>query len=109
MAEADNVVYVRLSLATPKAGHEEDVARMDDDLMRFFASQPGYLNGYRITGGDAIAGRIGRLSLWRSDRDADAAAQTDHVLSIRSEILLLIADERHIEYSWTAQTFEPTA
>ncbi len=106
---ADDVVYVRLSLATPKAGHEEDVARMDDELMRYFASQPGYLHGYRITGGDAVAGRIGRLSMWRSDHDADAAAQTDHVLSIRSEILLLIADERHIEYSWTARTFEPPA
>jgi hypothetical protein len=106
MADGD-VVYVRLSMATPRAGHEDDVARMDDELMRFFAKQPGYLHGYRITGGDAIAGRIGRLSLWRSEHDADAAAQTEHVLAIRSELLLVIADERHIEYSWTAKPFEP--
>ena len=106
---ADNVVYVRLSLARPRPGHEEQAAKIDDELMRFFASQPGYLHGYRITGGDSIAGRIGRLTLWRSDDDADRAAQTAHVLAVRSELLLLIEEQQHIEDSWVAQAYEPAS
>jgi quinol monooxygenase YgiN len=105
----DNVVYVRLSLARPRPGHEEQVAKMDDELMRSFAAQPGYLHGYRITGGDSVGGRIGRLTLWRSDQDADRAAQTTHILAVRSELLLLIEDQQHIEDSWVAQTFEPAS
>jgi hypothetical protein len=105
----DKVVYVRLSLAKPRPGSEDKVAKIDDELMRFFASQPGYLHGYRITGGDSVGGRIGRLTLWRSDQDADRAAQTAHVLAVRSELLLLIEDQQHIEDSWVAQTFEPAS
>jgi len=106
---ADNVVYVRLSLAKPRPGSEDKVAKIDDELMRFFASQPGYLHGYRITGGDSVVGRIGRLTLWRSDQDADRAAQTAHVLAVRSELLLVIEEQAHIEDSWVAQTFEPAS
>ena len=106
---ADTVVYVRLSLARPRPGHETQVAKIDQDLMRFFAGQPGYLHGYRITGGDSTGGRIGRLTLWRSDQDADRAAQTAHVLAVRSELLLLIEDEQHVEDSWVAQAFEPAS
>ena len=106
---ADNVVYVRLSLVMPRPGNEQEVAKMEEGLIRFLATQPGYLHGYRITGGDSIAGRIGRLTLWRSDHDADHAAQTDHVLAVRSELLLLIDEEEHTEDSWVARAFEPAS
>jgi len=105
---AENV-YVRLSLVQPKAGHEQQVLQMEADLIKYLAGRPGYLHGYQITGGDSIAGRIGRLTLWRSDHDADHAAQTDHVLAVRSELLMLIEDEEHIEDSWIAQAFEPAS
>lgn len=103
---ADTRVYVRLSLAQPKAGNEVEVARIEDDLMAFFAKQPGYLHGYQILGGDS-QGRVGRLTLWASDQHADHAAQTDHVLAQRSELLMLIEEDTHVEDSWIAREVQP--
>jgi hypothetical protein len=103
---ADNLVYVRLSLAEPKEGKEAQVARIEDDLMAYFAKQPGYVNGYQIIGGDSD-GRIGRLTLWESDQAADHAAQTAHVLAQRSELLMLIEGDIHVEDSWIARVVEP--
>lgn len=99
---AEQLLYVRLSLAQAKPGNEAAVAKIEDDLMAFFAKQPGYVRGYQITGGDS-AGRVGRLTLWESDHHADQAAQTPHVLAQRSELLLLIEDDVHVEDSWAAR------
>jgi hypothetical protein len=38
--------------------------------------------------------------------DADQAAQSQHVLSLRSELLLLIEEGSHVEHSYEA--FDPT-
>ena len=105
----DSVVYVRLSLVKPRAGNEQRVAKMEEGLIRHLAGLPGYLHGYQITGGDSIEGRIGRLTLWRSDQDADHAAQTDHVLAIRSELMMLVEDGERVEDSWVAQAYEPAS
>ena len=103
MANAvDSLVYVRLSLSEAKAGREAEVATIEDDLMAFFAKQPGYLQGYQIVGGDS-EGRVGRLTLWESDQHADQAAQTPHVLAQRSELLMLIEGDLHVEDSWIAR------
>jgi quinol monooxygenase YgiN len=106
MAE-NNVVYVRLSLALAKPGHEAEVDRLENDLMAFFAKQPGYIHGYRITHDNAETGRIGRLTVWRDEQAADNAAQTDHVLAVRSELQMLIEEEQHAERSWVASAVEP--
>jgi hypothetical protein len=105
---AGSPLYVRLSLARPKAGNESGVARIEEDLMAFFAKQPGYLHGYQIVGGDS-EGRVGRLTLWESGQHADQAAQTEHVLAQRSELLMLIEDETHVEDSWVAHEVEAAA
>lgn len=98
----EQLVYVRLSLSKAKAGREDQVAKIEDDLMAFFAQQPGYVHGYQIIGGDS-EGRLGRLTLWESDSHADMAAQTAHVLAQRSEMLRLIEGDVHIEDSWSAR------
>jgi hypothetical protein len=95
-------IYVRISLAQPHMGNEAALAKIDDDLMEFFAQQPGYIHGYRIVGGD-VEGRVGRLTIWNSEEDASNAAQTDHVLALRSQLLLLIDEDSHVEDSWTAR------
>lgn len=102
VSAADDRLYVRLSLSKAKPGNEQEAAKIEDDLMSFFAQQPGYVRGYRILGGDS-EGRGGRLTLWESNQAADQAAQTDHVLAQRSELLLLIDDETHVEDSWIAR------
>lgn len=102
MAEgAGKLIYVRMSLVKAKAGSEPAVAKIEDDLMAYFAKQPGYIHGYQIMGGDSD-GRVGRLTLWESDQVADKAAQTPHVLAQRSELLLLIEGNMHVEDSWEA-------
>jgi hypothetical protein len=42
-----------------------------------------------------------------SEHDADHAAQTDHVLAQRSQLLMLIEDDTHVEDSWIARVVEP--
>jgi hypothetical protein len=96
------LVYVRMSLVKAKPGNEAAVAMIEDDLMAFFAKQPGYIHGYQIFAGDS-EGRVGRLTLWESDHAADHAAQTPHVLAQRSELLLLIEGNMHVEDSWEAR------
>jgi hypothetical protein len=98
----DRLVYVRLSLVKAKAGSEAAVTAIEDDLMAFFTKQPGYIHGYQIIGGDSD-GRVGRLTLWESDHAADQAAQTAHVLAQRSELLMLIEGDVHVEDSWVAR------
>ena len=96
--------YVRLSLMNPKPGEDDRVSALQDGLLSWLPGQPGYVRGYKLISGDP-QGRIGRLGVWRSEHDADTAAQSAHVLSVRSELMGLIEEDSHIERSYTA--FDP--
>ena len=98
---ADATFYVRLSLVTAKPGEEERVSQMMDGLLEFLATQPGYVRGYKLirTYPDP---RTGRITVWKSEQDADHAAQTQHILSVRSELMQLVEEDFHIERSYTA-------
>ncbi|MEX0786810.1 MAG: hypothetical protein WD939_09250 [Dehalococcoidia bacterium] len=93
--------YVRLSLMNPNPGEDEKVSELLDDMLAYLPGCDGYVRGYKLTSGDP-QGRIGRLGVWRSEEDADRAANTQHVLSVRSELLLHIEEDSHIERSYTA-------
>lgn len=80
--------YVRVSLVTPKAGHRDEVMRIEEQLIAYFLSQPGFQEAYRLTSPD----RVGRVSVWDSQTDADNAATSQHVLSLRSQMLPMITD-----------------
>ena len=97
----DATFYVRLSLMVPKPGKLDEVLEIHRKLVEWLAGQPGFVRGYVITGDHW--GRVGHLNVYRSERDADRVAQTDHVLAIRSELLRLIDDESHVERFYTAQ------
>jgi heme-degrading monooxygenase HmoA len=94
--------YVRLSLLKPRPGHEADVAAMMDDLVGFYRSQRGFVTGYKLTAADET-GDIGRVTVWRSEADADEAAQTTHVLSRRSELASMTLDESREERGFHAE------
>ncbi len=96
--------YVRLSLMNPRPGQDESVSAIMDGLLEHFTTQPGYVRGYKLLSGDP-QGRIGRVTVWQSEAIADQAANTQHVLSARSELLQLIEENSHIERSYTA--FDP--
>ena len=98
---ADATFYVRLSLMKPKPGEEKLVAGLMDNLLEFFADQPGFERGYALLEGD-LRGRVGRITLWESEGQADHAANTQHVLTVRAEIMQRIEEDSHIERSYTA-------
>ena len=93
--------YIRISLMQAKRGHADDVARIMEHLLAFYRGQPGYIDGYLLRSADDI-GDIGRVTIWRTVADADATAQTPHVLSERSELPPLIDEESHVERSFEA-------
>ncbi len=98
---ADATFYVRLSLVQPKEGADDQISAMQDDLLQFFATQPGYVRGYKLIR-QFPDPRIGRISVWQSESDADNAAGSQHVLSVRSELIQLIEAEPQIERAYTA-------
>ncbi|MCH7811082.1 MAG: antibiotic biosynthesis monooxygenase [Chloroflexi bacterium] len=100
----DATFYVRLSLMNPKRGQDERVSQIMDDLLEFFITQPGYVRGYRLLSGDQQQ-RVGRITVWESESAADRAANTQHSLSARSELLPIIEEDSHVERSYTA--FDP--
>jgi len=93
--------YVRISFMNPKPGSEELVAGLMDNLLKFFVDQPGYVRGYALLDGDP-QGRVGRITVWQSEEDADRAANTQHVLTVRAEIMQRMEQDSHIERSYTA-------
>ena len=93
--------YVRLSLMSPKEGMLDEVLELHRKLVEWLPGQPGFVRGYLIVEGDP-QGRVGHLNVYRAEQDADRAAQTEHVLSLRSEMMLLIEDDSHVERSYTA-------
>lgn len=98
---AEATFYVRLSLMNALPGNEERVSQIQDELLTFLIGKPGYVRGYKLTSGDP-QGRIGRLGVWRAEHDAEAQANDEHVLSLRSEMLRLIEKDSHAEHSYTA-------
>ena len=98
---ASATLYVRLSLMNPRPGEEKLVAGLMDNLLEFFAEQAGYVRGYALLDGDP-QGRVGRITLWESEEQADHAANTQHVLTVRAEIMQRIEEDSHIERSYTA-------
>ncbi len=98
---AEATFYIRISLMHAKPGSEELVAGLMDNLLTFFADKPGYVRGYALLEGDP-RGRVGRFTLWRSEEEADQAANTQHVLTVRSEIMQLVEEDSHVERSFTA-------
>ncbi|HZP58568.1 MAG TPA: antibiotic biosynthesis monooxygenase [Dehalococcoidia bacterium] len=99
------MLYIRMSLMTPRAGSEHDVAAIMDDLVAYYGKQPGFVKGYKLMAADE-SGDIGRITVWRSQEAADATAQTEHVLAKRSELAPLLVPESHIERSFHAEEGE---
>ena len=96
--------YVRVSFMRPRlAERAGELQHMLEDLLQFFKTQPGFVEGYLLKAMDGT-GRLGRLTVWESDRDAGQAAQHQHVMAVRSRIRYLTDDESdiHLEAGFEA-------
>jgi len=102
--ETTDSVYVRLSLMRPRRGEREHALALLDELIEFFSLQPGYLDAYTLASPEEDGrDEIGRLTLWREDRDADRVATTPHVLSLRADLLRCVEDGSDVERSFHAK------
>lgn len=89
--------YVRFSLMRPRQGQEARARELIDSLVEYYQQQPGYLTGYRLEPVDSD-GFIGRMGVWASEAEANAAAQQEHDLALRSQLNLAVTN--HSEYSF---------
>lgn len=101
---SDATFYVRLSLSLAKPGMEEQVLKLHHNLVESLRGQPGHVRGYVIVDGDPD-GRVGHLNVYESEAAADHVAQTQHILSVRAELLQFTDEDAHVERSWTV--FDP--
>ena len=60
------------------------MARITDRLLSEYAKQPRFVTGYKVRSVDGT-GQVGRVTVWESSENADATAQLDHVLALRSD------------------------
>jgi hypothetical protein len=88
-----NVYYLRLSLARPREGRNDEVQRLEEDLLSFFAAQEDFVSGYRLTACEGSR-EVGRITVWKREEAAERAATTDHVMAVRSELLAATEEER---------------
>jgi len=86
----------------PKPGKEFEVAAIMDDLVTFYKQHEGFVDGYKLLAADETAD-IGRVTIWRSEVDADRTAQSTHVMSRRSDLMPLIEEGSHEERSFVAE------
>ena len=89
--------YVRVSLMRPKPGEDARARELIDTLIAYYRQQPGYLSGMRLEPSDS-AGFIGRMGLWASEADANAAAQHEHDLALRAQLGSVVTE--HSEYAF---------
>ncbi len=87
--------YVRFTLLTPRDGNRERVQQLQDQLLAFFAAQPGFEDGYRLTSND----RLGRVTVWSTESEADAVANSQHVLALRSQLLPLVENDQELAFT----------
>ena len=97
--------YVRISLMTPKSGHEAEAAAIIDDLLGFYQQQPGFVTGYKLASADE-KGEMGRVTVWRSEHEAEAAAQSNHNLSRRAELIPIVTDDDERSFHAADQSTE---
>ncbi len=80
-----------------RSGEEPRVRDLLDQLVAYYAQQPGYIVGYRLEPTEP-EGYIGRIGIWQREEDAQHAAQTEHDLALRSQLNMSVAE--HTEYSF---------
>ena len=96
------MTYIRVSTMTPLAGREEEASQVNQELVDFYRMQEGCISCHFVKAADN-SGEHGRISLWASERAADAAATQERSLQLRSRLHLLLR-RGHQDRSFTAAT-----
>jgi len=95
------VSFVRVTYVVPRDGQVDRVREQLTKISAFFAEQPGYIEGYLLLPHEgASPPALGRFGVWESDKAAEDAAQAEHGMALRSELLRLIVEESHLELTF---------
>ncbi|MCA9825565.1 MAG: antibiotic biosynthesis monooxygenase [Dehalococcoidia bacterium] len=94
--------YIRISIARPRPGQEKRLAELQQAIADYSAKQPGCDRSYVLRPHDH-SGEIARISIWDNESQAEAAANSDHMLSLRSELNLAAAEGGHSERAFSDQ------
>jgi quinol monooxygenase YgiN len=92
--------YVRISIARPRAGQEQRLAELQQSIADFVAKQPGCERSYVLRPHDN-SGEVARITIWDNESQAEAVANSDHMLSMRSELNLAAAEGGHTERAFS--------
>lgn len=93
--------YVRLSIARPRHGYEQRLEEIMRELTQFATTQPGCIEAFLMKPTDG-SGEVARLVIYKSEEDAEHAANTDHVLALRSE-LHIASEPGHVERAFITE------
>ncbi|MEX0683672.1 MAG: hypothetical protein WD904_13165 [Dehalococcoidia bacterium] len=94
------MAYVRVSTMKPQSGSEEDVRKLNEELVAFYRSRPGCIASHFIAAADE-SGEQGRVTFWESESLANSAATNDHSMFLRSRLHLLV-EHGHLDRSFHA-------
>ena len=85
-SKGGSVVIGRQSVFFVTPEHERQVGELLDQLEASAAALPGYVMGFRYRA-TTNPGEFGRISVWHSQDDANTAAQNQHIMALRSQVM----------------------
>jgi hypothetical protein len=92
----------------PKANRIAEAGQLLDAVAHLCEGQQGFLKGYRLEQADD-SGMIGRVTIWTDEHSADAVAQTDRMLALRSSLNQVVRKGSHQERGfWAYDTSLPS-
>ncbi len=87
--------YIRVSIAKPRKGQEARLEELMTKLEGIIRQQPGCTASYLLKPHDD-SGEIARIAIYENEHLAEAAANINDVMAIRSEIHLA-SEPGHVE------------
>ena len=92
--------YIRLSIVHPHKGEAARVEKLMRELADAAKATPGCTASYLLSAHDQ-SGEIARIAVYETEAAANAAANSQHMLSVRSELHLHI-DPGHVERGFSS-------
>jgi quinol monooxygenase YgiN len=81
--------YIRLTVAKPTRGNEARLEELMRKLGDLSESQPGFISGYLLRPKDD-SGEIARVAIYEDEAAAEATANSQSWMALRSEIHLCV-------------------
>jgi quinol monooxygenase YgiN len=94
------MAYVRLSVVQPRRGEAARVEHIMRELADSARTTPGCTASYLLKAHDD-SGEIARIAIYDDEAAADKVANSQHILSLRSELHLLI-EAHHVERGFSS-------